>query len=468
MKKKLLYSGAAIAVVTASTLMLTASQSQAPAAYDPAIETQTTIADGFTFASVGDITMPYPMAQWADASFQSALKPVQAADVAYANLEGSMIDWDDFKGPSAVGAGRYAVPETAPDLKAMGFDMIGHANNHAYDFGTEGMLMTNEIMERAGVPYVGSGKNYGAAWAPRFVMTPKGRVGFVATTTEMWAQLPTLAGARPENGEAPGRPGVAQVRVEQRFLVPRSLSGLLEGMKKAFPTGGGLYAARNDTADKITVMQREFVYGDVKEPEYTYEANKQDVAAAIRSVREAKLKSDFVSFGMHTHEHRYPTKPDTDDTSGDFLQPFVHSLIDAGADQYVGTGVHVLKGIEIYKGRPIFYGLGEFFRMQDTSRIGQGPPVRSDTNSDPIKYEAVVAVSRFQGGQLAEIKLYPTWGAEEARIALRGAPHAPSPAQAQKTLKRLQELSAPYGTKIDIVNNVGVITLQQPAPARRG
>ena len=470
MKKKLLYGGAAVAAVAVSALMLTASQSQAPEKYDPAIETQNTIADGFIFAAVGDITMPLPLAKWGDATFQEALKPVKASDVAYANLEGSLIDWDDFVGPFAPGANRYGIPDTAADIKEMGFDAIGHANNHAFDYGVEGLLQTNEILEEAGLVYMGSGKNYGAAWAPRYLMTPKGRVAFVATTTAMWAQLPSLAGARQESGEAPGRAGVAQINVDQSFLVPRSMSGMLEGMKKAFPTGGGLYATVDPDPGQITVMQRKFKYGNVERPEYTYEANKTEVAAALKSVREGKLKADFLSFGMHTHEHRFPEKPDTDPIPGDFLQPFAHQVIDAGADQFVGTGVHVLKGIEIYKGHPIFYGLGEFFRMQDTSRAGAALPGRSDTNSDPIKYEAVVATTRWQGGKLAEVRLYPVWLNEADRIALRGAPHAASPEQAQKTLKRLQVLSAPYGTKIDIVDNVGVISLLPPAsapPARR-
>ena len=468
MKKKLLYSGAAIAVVAASALMLTASQSQSPAKYDPAIETQTTIADGFTFASVGDITMPLPMAKWGDPSFQEALKPVKAADVAYANLEGSLIDWDDFHGPWNVGANRYGIPDTAADLKEMGFDALGHANNHGFDYGVEGMLMTNDILEKAGMLYMGSGKNYGAAWAPRYLMTPKGRVAFVAVTTTMWAQLPSLAGAKQESGEAPGRPGVAQLNVTQSFLVPRSMAPMLESMKKAFPTGGGLYAPVDpNPTQQVTVMEKKFKYGDVTEPRFTYEANKTDVAAALKSVREGKLKADFLSFGIHSHENATPEKPDTDPIPGDFMQGFAHQVIDAGADQFVGTGVHVLKPIEIYKGHAIFYGLGEFFRMQDTSRAGADLPARSDTNSDPIKYEAVVAVTRYEGGKLAEVKLYPVWLNEADRIALRGAPHAAPPEIAQRMLKRLQDLSAPYGTKINIVDNIGYITLQgaPPSPA---
>ena len=464
MKMKFMYCASAIAVVAASTLMLTASQSQAPAKYDPAIETQTTIGDGFTFAAVGDVIMPLPTSNWSDAAFQSALKPLKDSDVAYGQFEMTSVDLDDFKGAYFPGPAMISDPSVAEDFKKMGFDAFSRATNHGFDLGLEGMLASNAHLEDAGLVVVGSGKNYGAAWAPRYFMTPKGRVAFVATTTAMWAQAPVLARAAVESGEASGHGGVALMRVAQTFVVPRSLQSALDTIRKALPTGGGLYAPLDDTADRISVMGQKFRFADVLRPEFSYDPNKEDVAAALKSVREGKLKSDFLSFGMHVHEHRYPDKPDTDPIPGDFLQPFAHQVIDAGADQFVGTGVHNLRGIEIYKGRVIFYGLGEYFRQMDINKIGRGP-ARGDQNSDPEKFESVLAVTRYQGGKLAEVKLYPVEARETARMALRGLPQTPSSEVAQKILKRLQGLSEPYGTKINVVGDVGYITLQGAPPA---
>jgi hypothetical protein len=40
-----------------------------------------------------------------------------------------------------------------------------------------------------------------------------------------------------------------------------------------------------------------------------------------------------------------------------------------------------------------------------------------------------------------------------------GIPLTPSPAEAQRTLKELQEFSQPFGTGISIEDNVGVIRI---------
>ncbi len=468
MNRKMLLRASTIAVIAVSALAFAPGLSQAQKAYDPAIETQTTIADGFTYAVVGDIIYPLPFSKLADPAFQEVFKPLKSADVAYGNLEMAIVDMDDFRpGPAMYFMG---VPEIAADLKALGFDAMGRANNHLYDYGAEGMIETNDHLEKVGIVYAGSGKTYAAAHAPRYLMTEKGRVAFVASSTSMsptYTSLPTIVRATLPDGEAPGRPGVAQIATTQVFLVPRTMAPTLEAMKKAFPTGGALYAPPDDRPERFSVMGQVFKYGDVARPEFTYEVSQSDVQAALRSIREGKIKSDFLSYGLHTHETQYPDKPDTDPIPGDFLQGFAHQVIDAGADTFVGTGVHVLRGIEIYKGRPIFYGLGEFFRQMDINRPSGQAPQRGDVNSDPQKYESVIAVNRFEGGQLAEVRIYPVELGGDRRMAHRGVPRMPSGEAAQRILKRLQELSAPYGTTIAIRNNVGIITLAAAKPRAR-
>ena len=74
----------------------------------------------------------------------------------------------------------------------------------------------------------------------------------------------------------------------------------------------------------------------------------------------------------------------------------------------------------------------------------------------------MVAVSRFEKGQLAEVRLYPVQLTDDGvRMAHRGVPRLASPAAAQRILTRLQKLSQPFGTTIAIEGNIGVI---RPAP----
>ena len=114
------------------------------------------------------------------------------------------------------------------------------------------------------------------------------------------------------------------------------------------------------------------------------------------------------------------------DRPPDFLEELARKAIDAGADQFVGHGPHQLRGLEIYKGKPIFYSLANFiFQVELQEPVGQdlydryGIDPKEVTDSefnrrflergfgDSIWYESVIAESRYEGGTVAEIRLYP-------------------------------------------------------------
>jgi poly-gamma-glutamate synthesis protein (capsule biosynthesis protein) len=172
-----------------------------------------------------------------------------------------------------------------------------------------------------------------------------------------------------------------------------------------------------------------------------------------------------------------------EDQIPDFLPELAHATIDAGADMFVGHGPHVLRGIEIYKGKPIFYGLGEFYyqwqhfdaallsgswpQTNGAGRGGRGAAagpeadpvvdVRVSTGLRPINFEGMVTETKYDKGQLVEIRLHPTSGGWDGPISELGMPRTAPPAMAQKILARVQELSKPFGTTISIENNVGII-----------
>jgi hypothetical protein len=76
-------------------------------------------------------------------------------------------------------------------------------------------------------------------------------------------------------------------------------------------------------------------------------------------------------------------------------------------------------------------------------------------------------VSRFEHGQLSEIRLHPLELTDDVRMAHRGIPRLASPQMAQRILARLQKLSQPLGTTITIENNIGIIR-PRPTPATAG
>ena len=82
-----------------------------------------------------------------------------------------------------------------------------------------------------------------------------------------------------------------------------------------------------------------------------------------------------------------------------------------------------------------------------------------ERESDPqIKYEGVLALSRFEHGQLAELRLHPVELTDQnVRLVNRGIPRLASPEAARRILTRLQKLSRPLGTDITIENNIGIV-----------
>jgi poly-gamma-glutamate synthesis protein (capsule biosynthesis protein) len=429
------------------------------------------IRDGFTIASVGDLIVAYPQSENPDPRFQGVLKLIQGADTATANYEGNIIDGRRFKGSGPGGFG--GVPEVAPDIKKMGFRLVARSNNHMGEYGYEGMLETNKHLEDAGVTYAGSGETYAAAYAPRYVTTAKGRVGMVATAGSFAIQ------AEPARGEWPGKGGQNGLRTTRLFMTPPALWDSIKNIRQAFPNGIGFYAPGFTDTDVTLLGQRFRLDRNATKPYYSYEMNQTDLREILAMVKEGKTRSDFMTLAIHSHHftdnaggERGLNTPenesiDTNPSIANYLPVLAKAAIDNGADAFLGTGVHVLRGIEIYKGRPIFYGLGEFFRQMDIIGLsgmsrgagGDAAAGGGERESDPqIKYEGILAVSRFEHGQLAELRLNPIeLTDQDVRLVNRGIPRLASPEAAHRILTRLQKLSAPLGTTITIENNVGIV-----------
>jgi poly-gamma-glutamate capsule biosynthesis protein CapA/YwtB (metallophosphatase superfamily) len=143
---------------------------------DAAKELAMKIAEPFTFAVVGDIIIRRPVGQLGEPGFQALTKVMRAADATYANMEGPIIDESDpnYHGPPAGG------PRTIiDDLKAMRITVMTTANNHTMDGGSEGMFMTNRLLDEARITHAGSGKDLTEARRAQFGITPKGTIGVV-------------------------------------------------------------------------------------------------------------------------------------------------------------------------------------------------------------------------------------------------------------------------------------------------
>jgi len=457
-------------------------------------ELHTSITAPFTLVAVGDCIISRPLSQYetVDAGFADSLNILKRADATYGNLETSIIDIRIFKGFPYTGPDDVpliAEPGVASDLIAMGFKLMSRANNHALDWGIEGMRETTYWTSRAGLVSAGVGENQGLARAAQYYESSKGRIGIVSMAS---TYRPT-SDALPERGAAPGRPGLNGLSTRKTVVVQESV------MKELRKIADDLYAKPPEPAKTpdqqgtLTLFDNKFESGTRRK--LKYEMNSQDLAEILKAVRQGKQHSDFLLVTLHSHEPADRTnadpKTDFDDTPAEFVHELAKAAIDSGADAFLTTGIHHLGPIEIYKGRPIFYGLGNFFwsdiqepmpadfysQYRETIEAAFKSPekatdadiasvLNSQSFAGDLPFESVITESRFEGGRLSTIRLYPIELGYGTKLTQSGIPRRPATsAHSLKILNRLQSLSQPYGVEIQIEperdwHYIGVIRLK--------
>ena len=86
-------------------------------------------------------------------------------------------------------------PDNVKLLHEMGVDIVSLANNHAYDHGEVALLDTLDILEGAGVKYVGAGRNLSEASEAEVFELNGVRVGILAATQIERLDTPDTKGA---------------------------------------------------------------------------------------------------------------------------------------------------------------------------------------------------------------------------------------------------------------------------------
>lgn len=454
--------------MTLATMVALSGQALAADAYVMPPPPTADVPNGFTVLAVGDTICHFPISGIIKARTPKLIELIKSADVSIANFEDTTIDFKTYKGhPQAEAGGSWLVttPEVPQDLADMGFDMVGRANNHSTDWGVEGMEMTDRFLDKAGLIHAGTGDTLGAARAARYLEGKTiGRIGIVSFASSFETMSPALNAL----GEVPGRPGMSPLHTKKIQLVSPERLQQLAAISKA----AGERVPLDATAGDVTLAGATYRAADVGDKvTATYEMNPTDVRQIGHAVRQGKLGGSFLAVYMHAHEGGATARE-----PGDFLPKIAHQAVDAGADAFFASGPHQIRGIEIYKGKPIFYSLGNFCHMDDPQtpqpqqlydQLGRDPD--DAPLGDMMHYwvetmfgrqellESVVAVSKYDNGMVSEIRLYPIWLGKGGRDQLRGMPLMATPEQGKVVLERIAQLSAPFGTRITIENNVGVI-----------
>lgn len=418
----------------------------------------------------GDMIGPvHPMNRATDPAFAEVAELFRRADVGFVNQENAVFDMNRFDGyPSAENGGGYPLryASHAAELKDMGASLVSVANNHPTDWGAEGLVATLRNLADAGVVAGGAGLSDTSARAPVFQITPKGAVGLVATAST----FPPTAVAGPALERhatmSKPRPGINPLHVRKVRLVPPHLYKAV--MEAAGPT------ALREGSDMRVGDQ---LFRESDKLESIWEMKPVDKEALLNAVAEAKERADVVLFSIHAHEtageeegpaipyhpvflqHANEAASPNDPRPASFQIELFHAAIDSGASAVARHGPHIIGGIEIYKGKPIFYGLGSLFLDFGGERVLDTPSGEKIYVPDSW-FDSFVPVVAYEAGQVKSIKLHPV-AIEPGAGARSGSPSLARGARAQAILTQLQTLSAPFGTTIRIVGDIGIIDVER-------
>jgi poly-gamma-glutamate synthesis protein (capsule biosynthesis protein) len=286
-----------------------------------------------------------------------------------------------------------------------------------------------------------------------------------------------------QEGNLSGRAGLNMLRYSEMIVLEQRHIDQLREIRRALLATGDRYDNPLPNTDGRDDRMVGFFSSSSGREDPTYRAaapgevpgtidfamNVSDLRRILRSIRNAKQYSDFVIATIHAHQSQsvverfhLSTRPPK------FYVDLAHQAIDVGADAWVGHGVHTLRGVEIYRGKPIFYGLGEFFRQMNWTLEAQLGMVDVDPTNRPPggrsqSLESVVGVSRWEDGELVEVRLYPIELGYDGPDSRLGIPRLATGEVAQSILQRIQRLSRDLGTEVRIEGDVGVIRVESPA-----
>lgn len=422
-------------------------------------EMQASVPDGFSVAAVGDLIISRPLSQYSQRlpAFAAVLEILRSTDVTVGNLETTIFDPRGFKGAPYSFDGDWtnaSVPAVAADLRAMGFDIVGRANNHSQDWGLEGMRETAHWLDKAGIAWAGAGDSHRMARAPAYFESPAGRVGLVSLASTFRPSSESL----PEAATSPGRPGLSALHVSTIARVPdAALESLAAVQCQLFgkycddiPAEGQLFGTRYRKADSFY---------------YEHGMDSDDLAEILKSIRSAQQNADFVVVAIHSHECSRSCDEDGPRGPADFLKQLAHEAIDSGADMFFVTGNHNLGPVEVYRSargyRPIFYGLGNFFwsdvqellpqelfranrellssawkRPDKATEYDLTAPLNKGYFAHEYTFQSVIADVRFENNGLSRIVLHPVELGYGSKLTESGVPRLVSDASAAKEIFR--------------------------------
>ncbi len=396
-----------------------------------------------TIAVAGDTVLTRPV-ESRDAAFTAVRDIVSTATLAFANLDMNVLEQAPPADDAAVWP--FARPRDVTALRALGIDVVSLANDHATDYGVEGLMATRRVLDATGLLHVGTGPDLAAARAPLHV---GGRISIIAVATS------SSPGSRASasRGDIQGRPGLNPLRYAADVTVDAKTFDTLRDAASVLNPVAGPVTRDGAAGTELSLFGTTIKKGDRTVVDFL--VDERDEREILDQVKAARAEAEVVIVSVHSHE---PTNASPE--PAEFLRRFARRAIDAGAHAIVGHGPHRLRGIEVYNGGVIFYSVGNFIYQTSSgvragfdagtdlytlalgatsSRDAPGPPAASDSGA---ARGSVLAVLTFEPDGLRTVRLHPVVLDEN------GLPRRPDQPAAAEIQRVLESLSRQFGTML--------------------
>ncbi len=251
-----------------------------------------------------------------------------------------------------------ASPSLARQMQVLGFDIVTLANNHALDYGHEGLADTLAAFHGAGVQTVGAGKDADTAFSPALVTfdaATKVAILSVAST------LPLGFAATADH------PGVAPIRVSTQYEFDPM-----------------------DVQDEPGCLPT-FIHT---------QANTADVERLCQDIRALKEEGYLVLVSIHWGNAFQKQL-------AQYQQPLAHALEQAGCELVIGHHPHTIHGIEVIRRMPVLYSLGNFIVEKKAVEHGESDLPSGLATQWTMSPEALIALVEITNGEIISVDLIP-------------------------------------------------------------
>lgn len=268
------------------------------------------------FQAVGDVLVDRKNPE---SIFDSVASIIKQGDINFFNCETT---YTDRGYPMHPRISFRKEPRNVAGIKAAGFNVACVANNHALDWGPDGLFDTTQYFTQNDIAVVGGGKNKEEARRPVIV----------------------------------GKKGIKVAMLAYNSIIPQGYAATADS------------PGCNPMRIWTSYQQIELEQPGTPCRILTF-ANKDDLKTMREDIRNVRTGVDAVIVSFHGGTHFTPVEVAM------YQEEISRAAIDAGADLIISHHAHHLKGIDTYKGRVIFHGLGHFatdFHFPPRDKVSAG------------------------------------------------------------------------------------------------